>query len=155
MGFTYCLHEQAIFDEVITQTAEYALRALVFLAKTGHATTTSVIATETSLPASYLAKVMKELCTARITTAQRGLNGGFRLTKQPRDISVLEVINAVDPIRRFQECPMGVHGKQLCPLHRKLDDAAQAVEDTFCGLSIADLLDVPQHKRVLCNPNRT
>lgn len=138
---------------MISQTAEYALRAIVFLAdQAGEPATTAQIAEATSVPASYLAKVMQLLSRARVVNSQRGLHGGFTLTKPARELNVLEVINAVDPIRRFHECPLGLpsHGKSLCPLHRQLDNAAQAIEDSFGETTIADLIDVPSSRKPLC-----
>jgi Rrf2 family nitric oxide-sensitive transcriptional repressor len=138
---------------MISQTAEYALRAVVYLA--GHeksARTVAQIAKATMVPAGYLAKVMQSLGRARLVKSQRGLNGGFSLARSARKLSVLEVVNAVDPMQRYPECPLGIssHGRRLCPLHRRLDDAAQAVEDAFGETTIADLLDVPAARRPLC-----
>ena len=70
---------------MISQTAEYALRAIVYLADQGGvARTTSEIAETTQVPAGYLAKVMQSLCRAGLVKSQRGLNGGFKLAHDPR-----------------------------------------------------------------------
>lgn len=138
---------------MISQTAEYALRAIVYLADQDDAPrTTAQIAEETLVPAGYLAKVMQSLSKARLVNAQRGPNGGFVLAKPSRMLTVLEVINAVDPIHRFPECPLKLphHGKNLCPLHRKLDDTALMAEQAFGSTTIRELLDVPQTRKPLC-----
>ncbi len=138
---------------MISQTAEYALRAIVFLAdQGGKPRTTAQIADATQIPAGYLAKVMQSLSRVRLVNSQRGLNGGFTLAKDSSELSMLEIINAVDPIRRFDECPLGVptHGCNLCPLHQQLEDAAQVLEDRFSSTSMADLLDVPGPNKPLC-----
>jgi Rrf2 family protein len=136
---------------VISQTAEYALRAIVYLAdQQGEPQTTAQIADAAQIPAGYLAKVMQSLSRARLVRAQRGLRGGFTLTTPPDRLTVLQVVNAVDPPRRFRECPLGLHGINLCPLHRLLDDAAQLVEDSFGKTTIADLLNVPRSRKPLC-----
>jgi Rrf2 family protein len=135
---------------MISQTAEYALRAIVYLADKDVPQTTAQIAETTLIPAGYLAKVMQVLSRARLVHAQRGLRGGFTLVRTPPDLTVFEVVNAVDPVRRFRECPLGLHGINLCPLHRKLDDVAKAVERTFGDTTIADLLKAPRHRRPLC-----
>jgi len=138
---------------MISQTAEYALRAIVYLAdQEGNARTVAQIAEATQVPAGYLAKVMQVLCRAGVVKSQRSLNGGFSLARDPGQLSVLEVVNVVDPIRRFPECPLGIanHGRQLCPLHRRLDDAAQSVEDAFCQTMVSDLLAVPRARKPLC-----
>ncbi len=138
---------------MISQTAEYALRAIVYLAdQDGVACTTSEIAKTTQVPAGYLAKVMQSLCRAGLVKSQRGLNGGFKLANDARELSVLTVINAVDPIQRFAECPLGIesHGRRLCPLHHRLDQAAAMVEKAFGETMVAELLAVPRERRPLC-----
>lgn len=135
---------------MISQTAEYALRAVVYLADQDDPQTNAQIAKVTEVPVGYLAKVMQNLSRARIVTAQRGLRGGFTLAHDPDELTVLQVVNTVDPVRRFHECPLGLHGIDLCPLHRSLDDAAKAVEETFGDTTIADLIRVPRHRKPLC-----
>ncbi|MCA9119456.1 MAG: Rrf2 family transcriptional regulator [Planctomycetaceae bacterium] len=138
---------------MISQTAEYALRAVVYLADQEGAPRTNVqIAEATQVPTGYLAKVMQGLSRARIVNSQRGLNGGFTLKQLPTELTVLEVINAIDPIRRIHECPLGLpsHGKSLCPLHQRIDNAAASVEAAFGDTTITDLLDVPKARRPLC-----
>lgn len=135
---------------MISQTAEYALRAMVYLAQQESPRTTAAIAEATEVPAGYLSKVMQGLSRAQLVRSQRGLHGGFVLAGDPKRLTVLEVVNAVDPIRRFHECPLGLHGKNLCPLHSKLNDAAILVEETFGDTTIADLNDVPKSRKPLC-----
>ncbi|MBC8350732.1 MAG: Rrf2 family transcriptional regulator [Planctomycetes bacterium] len=135
---------------MISQTAEYALRAIVYLADQTEPQTNVQIAEVTEVPVGYLAKVMQSLSRARIVTARRGLRGGFKLALAADELTVLEVVNIVDPVRRFHECPLGLHGINLCPLHRSLDDAAKAIEDTFGDTTIADLIHVPRHRKPLC-----
>ena len=138
---------------MISQTAEYALRAVVYLAdQDGRPCTTARISEATQVPAGYLAKVMQSLSRNRVVNSQRGLHGGFTLLTSPEELSMLEVINAVDPVQRFQECPLKIphHGPNLCPLHRSLDDAGQLLEQTFGGKTIASLLAVPKRRKPLC-----
>jgi Rrf2 family protein len=97
---------------------------------------------------------MQSLSRSGLVRAQRGLHGGFSLAAPAVETTILQVINAVDPIRRFHECPLGLHGINLCPLHRKLDDAAQEIEATFGDTTVADLASVPFHLKPLCGfPN--
>ena len=138
---------------MISQTAEYALRAIVFLADQGSSPRTNVqIAEATQIPVGYLAKVMQGLGRAKLVNSQRGLNGGFTLSRESNEITVLEVVNSIDPVRRILVCPLNLpsHGTTLCPLHRRLDDAAALVEDAFKTTTIAELLDVPRSRKPLC-----
>jgi len=126
---------------MISQTAEYALRAVVFLAQHSPATTAQ-IASGTQVPVDYLSKVMQSLSRTGLVRSQRGLHGGFTLTRQSGELTVLDIVSAVDPIRRIPRCPLGqvAHGEQLCPLHRQLDNAAALVEGVFRSTTIAEML---------------
>ena len=64
------------------------------------------------------------------------------LTRAADQISVLDVVNAVEPMRRIRSCPLGIaaHGTNLCPLHKRLDAAMETVERAFGESCIADLL---------------
>lgn len=131
---------------IISLTAEYALRAMVHLATDESASqTVGQIAAQTRVPAGYLAKVLQSLARAGLIVSQRGLGGGFRLAKSPGATSILEVVQAVDPIERIHTCPLGLeaHGTNLCPLHRRLDDAMALIEAQFRDTTIAELLEVP------------
>jgi Rrf2 family transcriptional regulator, nitric oxide-sensitive transcriptional repressor len=131
---------------MISQTAEYALRAIVYLADRHDAPqTTQQIAEITRVPAGYLAKVMQSLSRARLVNAQRGLHGGFTLAVPAEQLTVLDVVQAVDPLRRIEHCPLGLKGHQtLCPLHRRLDSAIAMVEKALGDSTIAELLAEPK-----------
>ena len=137
---------------IFSQTVEYALRAAVWLADHGEGQTTQEIAEATKVPPSYLSKVLQNLRRAGIVHGQRGVGGGFTLARPPREISVLDVVQAVDPIERIKTCPLGIpsHGANLCPLHRKLDDAIGHVTSAFGTTSLAELV-APRHRlKPLC-----
>lgn len=129
---------------MLSSTAEYALRAAVCLATSrGEARTAQQIAQTTLVSPAYLSKILQDLVRAGLARSQRGPSGGFTLSRDPADVSVLDVINAVDPIRRIRECPLGIpsHGKNLCLLHKRLDEAIAHVEKVFAESSLAELTD--------------
>jgi len=139
---------------MFSQTVEYSLRAIVWLAAHVDAPQTNQqIADATLVPAGYLAKVMQSLGRTGIVTAQRGKHGGFVLARPAETVSVLEVINTVEPIQRIRECPLGIasHGSHLCPLHKRLDAAMEMIEDAFRETSIADILSEPSKSKPLCH----
>lgn len=136
---------------MLSQTAEYALRAAVHIAShPGERQTTRDIARAMDIPADYLAKVMQALVRAGVVTAMRGKAGGFQLARPGRETSVLDVVNAVEPLRRIQSCPLHLpqHGNHLCPLHSKLDQAAAMLEREFRNTCVADLADRGAHAKV-------
>jgi Rrf2 family transcriptional regulator, nitric oxide-sensitive transcriptional repressor len=138
---------------MFSQTVEYSLRAIVWLAgHPGDPQTNQQIAAATLVPAGYLAKVMQSLGRGGLVSAQRGKHGGFLLAKDAQKISVLDVIDSVEPIGRIRECPLGIaaHGARLCPLHKRLDAAVATIEKTFSGTSIAEILAEPSRSKPLC-----
>ena len=135
---------------MISQTAEYALRAIVFLGNEGGLPrTTSQISDATQAPSSYLSKVMQRLTQQGIVGSQRGLHGGFTIKKPLDQITALDVVNAVDPFERIHECPLGnkAHGKNLCPLHRLMDDTIAQTEESLRDVTIESLLEKPRAPR--------
>ena len=139
---------------MFSQTVEYALRAVVHLAAEAPAPrTTDQIAEATRVPKAYLSKVLQGLSRAGVVHSQRGLGGGMTLVKAPAELTMLEVINAVEPIRRIRTCPLGLeaHGVRLCPLHRRLDEAMAMVEDAFRRTTLAEVLAEPSRSTPLCD----
>ncbi|HUY31937.1 MAG TPA: Rrf2 family transcriptional regulator [Pirellulales bacterium] len=139
---------------MFSQTAEYALRAIVYLADQGDSPrTTRQIAEVTHVPPGYLAKVMQSLSRAGLVSSQRGLHGGFVLARPPQKLTVLDVIQAVDPLRRIETCPLGLEGHlSLCPLHRRLDSAVAMVEKALRESTIAELLAEPAKDKNIPRP---
>jgi Rrf2 family protein len=128
---------------MFTQTVEYALRAMVCLANAGaSAQTRTQLVEQTKVPSAYLAKVMREMNRSGLVNAQRGVNGGFTLAKPASEITLLEVVNAVDPLPRIRSCPLNLrsHGARLCGLHRYLDDSMAALEKSLSNKTLADLV---------------
>jgi Rrf2 family protein len=139
---------------LITQTSEYALRAVVHLAQRPDGPSAAQeIAEATRVPVGYLQKILRMLSRAGILNAQRGAGGGFSLAKVPSAIAVLDVLSATDTdISRIERCPLGIKGHtSLCPLHSLLDEQIAGVRNTFASTSIADLLAQDPGARALCS----
>ena len=144
---------------MISPTAEYALRAVVAIAQGGgDPVVTPTIAEITRVPPGYLPKVLQTLRKAGVVNSKRGLGGGFTLAKPAEDLTLLEVVNAVDPIKRIERCPLGIdaHGTNLCPLHKRLDEATGLVERSFASTTIGELLPSrPGRSTPLCQPTKS
>ena len=139
---------------MFSQTVEYALRAVVFLASQAPASrTTGQISAATHVPAPYLAKVLQGLVKAGVLHTQRGVGGGVSLARPAEELTILEVVNAVDPIQRIHTCPLGLasHGVRLCPLHKRMDRALASVEDAFRATTLAEVLAEPTQSVPLCD----
>jgi len=138
---------------MFSQTVEYALRAAVWLAENeGSPQTNHKIAEATQVPAAYLSKLLQSLARAGLVRGARGVGGGFELARPAAAVSVLDVVNAVDPVCRIKTCPLNLssHRTRLCPLHKKLDDAIATIETSFRSTSLADVLGTHSGHRPLC-----
>ena len=80
------------------------------------------------------------------------MGGGYRLARRPEHITLLEVVRAVTTLERIKTCPLGLksHGANLCPLHRKTDQAIAAVIAAYDGVNLRDLVDQPGQNIPLC-----
>ena len=143
---------------MLSQTSEYALRAMSCLAYApDELTTTTTLAEMTKVPSNYLAKVLQSLAQADLITGRRGVGGGYRLARPSAEISLLDIINSIDPIERITTCPLGLsnHSENLCPLHRAVDNASKAVIDQFGDTSLQDIISALGSNKPLCNTEQT
>ncbi|HVK09956.1 MAG TPA: Rrf2 family transcriptional regulator [Gemmataceae bacterium] len=143
---------------MFSKSVEYALRAVAHLAyEDPSPRTTDQIATATRVDSvTYLSKVLQELVRKGVVKSQRGVGGGMTLAKTPAELTILEVVNAVEPIQRIKTCPLGLksHGLRLCPLHRRMDDALASVEAAFGRTTLAEILAEPTNSPPLCDVGR-
>jgi Rrf2 family transcriptional regulator, nitric oxide-sensitive transcriptional repressor len=140
--------------KLLSDASEYALRAIVWMAqRPGQPQKVRELAEGTHAAPGYLVKVLQALTKADILSAQRGSRGGFTLERDPAKLTVLEIINTIDPMERILACPLGLksHGKHLCPMHKKIDDAMAKIEASFGSTTIKDLLKQRSRSKPLCD----
>lgn len=139
---------------MISQTAEYAIRAMSLLACSREAPITAKeLAELAQIPVDYLSKILQTLVKEGLVKAQRGPKGGFKLAYDPGEINLLMIIDIIDPIKRITSCPLKhpLHKNKLCPLHKKLDQAFEHLQEAFQKCSLADLSDPQQALKPLCH----
>lgn len=129
--------------QMISQTTDYALRAMVCLAERGGTPMTSQeIADLTGVPDRYLAKVLGDLSRAGFVTGQRGTRGGFMLARLPQQVSVMDVVNAVASTGRVGAQAHRIPDtRSFTRLRCCLDEAATMIERVFVDQSIAGLVN--------------
>lgn len=129
----------------ITRQADYAVRAVLYLAglNNGRRAPTSEIAREQRIPPSFLAKIVSQLSVAGVVQTSRGARGGVTLARSPGDITLLEVIEAIDGPILLNECvedPSVCYFGDDCPVQGVWCDAqsglVQKLRSTnFMGLA--------------------
>ena len=100
----------------ITRQADYAVRAILYLAhlKPGRRAPTAQIAREQRIPTTFLAKIVSQLSVAGIVHATRGARGGVALARPADEISLLEIVEAIDGPVALNECTLN---PEICPLN--------------------------------------
>ncbi|MEQ8315961.1 MAG: Rrf2 family transcriptional regulator [Phycisphaerales bacterium] len=131
---------------MFSMTTEYALRAAVYLSERhGDVQTAGRVAEATQTPVRYASRVLQLLVEGGLAISQRGPTGGFVLAREPSEITLLDVVQCIEPIQRIRECPLGLreHERELCPLHKAMDDVAADAEATLGRLTLANVMAQP------------
>jgi len=138
---------------MLSKTAEYALRAVVCLAGfPGQPFSGDALAEKTQVPRSYLHRVLQDLALAGLVRSRPGPGGGYELRRQADQLTILDVVNAVNPIERIRHCPLGLPSHTtLCPLHQELDRAYATTEAAFRGVKLSDIIDPDSGSIPLCD----
>jgi Rrf2 family protein len=98
----------------ITREADYAIRCVLYLSQYyGEVKVVDEIARAKSIPRVFLSKILQKLSRAGIVRSHRGVKGGFELAKRPGDISLLDVIEAIDGPVAMNRCAID---RRLCSL---------------------------------------
>jgi Rrf2 family protein len=129
---------------MLTQTADYALRALIYLAHDdddGYHQTRDM-ATALNVPANYLGKILQLLGHKKLVESQRGMRGGFRLSRLPEQIRLFDVLEALDTIPTDPACALVSGGRQieLCTLHRRFASMTATYIAFLKDTTLADVL---------------
>jgi Rrf2 family protein len=136
---------------MLSKTAEYALRAVTSLGAIQRPVPAQTLAENTKVPRRYLHRVLQDLVAAGLVRSRSGPGGGYELAVATERITILDVVNAVAPLERIRECPLGLKTHtELCPLHAELDRAYAATEAAFAGVTIRGLLDSTSDVVPLC-----
>ena len=128
---------------MFSMTTEYALRAAVYLSEQREELQTAQqVADATHVPPRYATRVLQLLVESGLATSQRGPTGGFSLSRDPSDVTLLEVVLAVEPVERITSCPLNLpeHEHELCPLHKHMDQIALSVRESLGAVSLKDVM---------------
>lgn len=128
----------------LSTRSTYGLRAMMILAMEYGQGSILLrdIAERQMLPTTYLEQIMVPLRKAGLVTAMRGINGGYRLTRDPADITLVDVINILDGPLEFVDCTTVTRcpfQQQHCALKSVLQEAETLFITHLRGVSLAEL----------------
>jgi Rrf2 family protein len=131
---------------MLSQTAEYAVRATLYLAGAGRFGTTvpaETISTALGAPANYLSKTLHQLARAGIVRGMRGPTGGFRLAVAPAELTVARIIELFDGPVTKATCLLGdrpCDPAHPCGAHDRWTAMTAASRAPLAETTLADLL---------------
>ena len=145
----------------ISKLTDYGIMLLTYMARGPALLTYSApeLAARSNLPLPTVSKLLKTLARAGLLIAHRGVKGGFSLARRPEDISVAEIIRALEGPIALTECnlpPPGQCGlEQLCPVGNHWQQINHAVQEALDGLTLAAMArPFPRRGALFGNPEK-
>jgi Rrf2 family protein len=137
----------------ITRQADYALRAMIYLTQIepNQRAATSQIAEEQHIPPSFLAKIISQLSIAGLIHTSRGARGGVSLARSPEEISILEVVEAIDGPIALNECsqdPSACPFGEDCPLRSLWCETQEKLVERLRTTSFAQFLSAEPARQI-------
>jgi Rrf2 family protein len=129
---------------MLSTTSEYALRMMVLLTeRNGTPATCANLSGAGRIPQQYASKVLSLLRREGLVRGQRGRYGGFVLGCDANKTTLLDVLNAIDPLKRIESCPLGrsEHSHKLCPMHAQIDSSIGQLESGLSQRTLRQLVD--------------
>ena len=132
---------------LLSRACEYALQALLYIAAVpkGKYVLTREIVEQRDLSYHFLGKILQALVKNRLLDSQKGPGGGFTLAKHANEVTLLEVIHAIEGPDFLEDCVLGwphCGGSNPCPVHDQWAGAKEKIHDMFANRTVAQLLDV-------------
>lgn len=132
-------------SSVLSSTAEYALKSVIYLAAhaTEHPVRVGEVAGALGIPRNYLAKILHELGRGGVLVSSRGKHGGFQLAGDPRQLSLLDVVRQFDSIAEQRACLLGrglCSDRNACAAHWRWKSVSEQIATFFRGTTVADLM---------------
>lgn len=145
---------------MFSKTAEYALRATIYIAQKGtkdNKLSIDEIAKAIDSPQSFTAKILQMLTKDdKVVSSAKGPHGGFYLTSQSKKLPARAILEAVNDERILKRCILGLHKcseKNPCPMHEEFKQIRDQLNKLFEKKTIGDLADKMNKDNIFINNN--
>jgi Rrf2 family protein len=132
---------------MLSRSGIHAVRALVRLSNDPtRYCGAQTVAAATGAPRNYLGKLLQQLSRRGIVQSQKGLGGGFRLARDPGDITLYEIIAPLEDLGRLGQCILGhdmCNPEAPCPMHTRWASVRESYLDMLNQTTLADLQSAP------------
>jgi Rrf2 family protein len=135
---------------MLSNSCRYGIRAVIYIASQSSGVNKigiKQISADLDLPTPFLAKILQQLAKQKILNSSKGPHGGFSLLRNPRNITLLDIVNTIDGYDTFTNCVMhkgtceGVASeKKICPLHEDYERTRTNLIKLFSNKTIYELV---------------
>jgi Rrf2 family protein len=144
---------------IYSRSAEYAIRAFVFLAQVppGKYAMVKQIAEESDIPAHFLAKILQQLARQGFLKSSKGPTGGFCLRYTASDITLLQIVESIDGLADYQRCIGGMmecNDQMRCGMHDSWKALRSRIIEYLEGTTVEDLSKALDQKRRLLDKQK-
>jgi Rrf2 family iron-sulfur cluster assembly transcriptional regulator len=112
------------------------------------------IAEEQNIPKHFLSKILQILVKKNLLVSTKGPSGGFRLKREPEEISLIEIIDAIDGMDVFTKCGIGFkqcNDDNPCPIHEDYKKVRKQVQLLFENKNLAELVEDSKQGKSIIN----
>jgi len=131
--------------EIIRRNTDYAIRALVHLAiNLGQVVSAGEIAASQEVPIDFLQKILQKFVRQGLVQSHRGIQGGFSLSRDPSQVTVLEIVEIMQGKLVMNRCFLGKDGcprAPKCVLKQNWLNLEQQLVDSLAGITLQDLVN--------------
>ena len=142
---------------IYSKECEYAIRALTYLAQhDDHRCLTREIAEQANLPHHFLSKILQALAREKLLNSAKGPNGGFRLAKPAKDITLYHIKEFVDGVEDLNDCAVGLsrcNDEMPCPLHDDFKPIRERIKNYLHSTSLDDMMKALSKKEKASRSN--
>jgi Rrf2 family protein len=135
---------------LVTRETDYAVRCVLYLARQqGQLANVGEIARQMNIPKSFLAKILQRLVREGVAESIRGVNGGYRLLKTPEQITLLEILIAIQGVAPVNTCAIDKRHCRMsnkCSVHPVWIEIRREVERRLATQTIAGLAGLDEHE---------
>ena len=129
---------------MISKTSQYALRAILHLARQPEERRVRAtdVAEDLGVPTNYLSKILHALARTGLLVSERGPGGGFRLARRAEEITVADAIEPFEPLGTGRQCLLGrpeCLDTDACSVHTRWKEVSESMLDFFHETTVADL----------------
>ncbi|KAF0151211.1 MAG: transcriptional regulator BadM/Rrf2 family [Ignavibacteria bacterium] len=138
---------------IFSKACELGLQAVLFLSTKGDQVFNATeVSRELKVPKEFISKVMQMLTVSGIVGSRKGKKGGFYLGKNPVEIKLIDIVEAIDGLDIFKSCVLGFPGcshETPCPVHDKWGKLREEAYQMLSEETLEDLKEKTKNKIML------